>query len=212
MGTKPIDQLNEIRTIMERSSRFISLSGLSGVMAGIFAILGAAFAFFYLDYDLRYFNPEEFFAQRSKLLTREAIVVLLADAAIVLTLALFFAIYFTTRKAQKQNQKIWTPSTRQLLLHLFIPLIAGGFFGLILLYYGLIFLIAPVTLLFYGLALISASKYTLNELLWLGICEVALGLVAAIFAGYGLVVWVIGFGFLHIFYGVLMYLRYERNL
>lgn len=212
MDSKPIDQLTEIRDIMERSSRFLSLSGLSGIMAGVFAIIGAAFAFFYLDYDLRYFNPDEFFNKGSILITRKTMAVLLADAFVILALALFFAVLFTTRKAKKQNLKIWSPSTKQLLINLSIPLITGGFFCIILLYYGIIFLIAPATLLFYGLALVNGSKYTLSEIRWLGISEIILGLIAAIIPGYGIIVWCMGFGILHILYGIIMYQRYERNL
>ena len=212
MNTKPIDQLNEIRDMMERSSRFISLSGLSGIIAGILALAGAAFAFFYLNYDLRYFNPDEYFNSELPWISYSTIGILFADAALVLSLAIGAAVYFTTRKAKKQGLKIWSISTKQLLISLFIPLATGGIFCFILLYHRLIFLIAPATLIFYGLALLNASKYTLGEIKWLGILEITLGLLAAIFAGYGLLVWAIGFGILHILYGVIMYNRYERNL
>ena len=210
MDEKPVEQLNEIRELMERSSRFISLSGLSGIMAGFVALAGSIVAFFYLNYDLRYFDPQAYFGEQQQILSSKTFLILVVDAFIVLFLALFVAIYFTTRKARKLGHKIWTHSTRQLLINLAIPLVAGGIFCLILLWYRLIFLVAPATLLFYGLALINASKYTLSEIRWLGICEVILGLIAAIFAGYGLIVWAIGFGVLHIVYGTVMYRRYER--
>jgi hypothetical protein len=97
-----------------------------------------------------------------------------------------------------------------LLANLLVPLAAGGVFCIALLYHGIIYLIAPATLLFYGLALLNASKYTLSEIRWLGITEMLLGLTASIIPGYGLLVWAIGFGILHIIYGMVMYLRYER--
>ena len=91
-----------------------------------------------------------------------------------------------------------------------IPLITGGLFCLALLYHGLAGLVAPATLVFYGLALVNASKYTLHDIRNVGYCEIVLGLASLFFLGYGLEVWVIGFGILHIIYGSLMYWKYER--
>ena len=211
MNTKPEQQLSEIMDLMERSSRFISLSGLSGVVAGVVALLGAIFAFFYLDYDLRYLNPDEYFGAERSIYASKVTWVLIADAVIVFGLAVSLAIYFTSRKAKKQKHKIWTHSTRQLLLNLFIPIFAGAVFSFVLLYYNIVYLIAPATLVFYGLGLINASKYTLHEIRWLGLTELSLGLLAAIFTGYGLLAWALGFGVFHIIYGLIMYTRYERQ-
>ena len=97
-----------------------------------------------------------------------------------------------------------------MLVNLFIPLISGGIFCLILLYHNIFFLVAPCTLLFYGVALLNASKYTLPDIRYLGISEIALGLIGSIFVGYGLIIWSIGFGVLHLIYGTVMYLKYER--
>ena len=196
---------------MERSSKFISLSGLSGVFAGIFAIVGAFVAFFYLDYDLRYFNPDVYFNGSTKYLYVKDIIFLLAVAASVLVLAVAFAFFFTIRKAKKLKLSPWNHSSKLLMVNLAIPLATGGIFTLLLLYYGLVFLVAPSTLTFYGLSLINASKHTLNEIKWLGVSEVVLGLTAMFIPGYGLFVWALGFGILHIFYGIIMYFKYEHN-
>ena len=91
-----------------------------------------------------------------------------------------------------------------------VPLGVGGVFSLALFYYGLPGLVAPATLVFYGLALFSASKYTLDEIRWLGASELVLGVVALFWLDAALLFWALGFGVLHIFYGGLMYLRYER--
>jgi len=212
MNNNSTDQLTEIKNLMERSSRFLSLSGLSGISAGIVALIGSLYAFFYLNYDLRYFDPASFFTETDRNLDLYRFLMpLMADALIILVLALGFALFFTVRKAKKQGNVLWSNVSRLLLLNLAIPLAAGGIFCLILLYYKIIFLIAPSTLIFYGLALINAGKYTLSVIRWLGISEVVLGLIAAVFAGYGLLVWAVGFGVLHIIYGSVMYYRYERN-
>ena len=116
----------------------------------------------------------------------------------------------TWRSAKKNGQTIWDATAKRMLINLMIPLVTGGFFCMILLMHGLIGLVAPVTLIFYGLALINGSKYTLDDIRYLGICEIILGLLASIFIGYGLLFWAIGFGVLHIVYGMLMYNKYER--
>jgi hypothetical protein len=194
---------------MERSSRFMSLSGLSGVSAGIVALIGAGIAFFYLDFDQRYFDINRYFAEMSYLKFNRSWLVLTLDALIVLLLALFASVYFTTIKARKQRLKVWDGTARRMLTNLFIPLAAGGVFCLILLYHHLIFLVAPATLVFYGLALLNASKYTFHEVRVLGLSEIILGLMASWLVGYGLLFWAIGFGVMHILYGMMMYFRYD---
>jgi hypothetical protein len=205
-----LESLAEIRSIMEKSSRFISLSGISGVFAGVFALIGAGAAYIYLNiqidssnyYDFAYLDNGEFNESFFKFF--------ILNASLVLFFSLAFGVYFTQRKAKRSNLSIWDATSKRLLVNLMIPLVAGGLFALILLHHGLVGLIAPITLLFYGLALINASKYTLNDIRYLGISEIVLGLLASIYIGYGLLFWAVGFGVLHIVYGVVMYIKYER--
>ena len=199
---KYIDDLNEIKDIMNRSSKFISLSGLSGVFAGVFALLGAYFA-----YKMVYMN-QDYIGYERAVTTNENLTILLIIALITLSLSLGVGIFLSTRKAKKNNQKIWDLQTKRLLINLLIPLITGGIFCLILLFNGYVGIIAPLTLIFYGLALVNASKYTLKEVRSLGIAEIILGLIATYFIGYGLLFWSVGFGLLHIIYGIIMKTRY----
>jgi hypothetical protein len=204
-----LQQLNEIRSLMERSSRFMSLSGLSGISAGIAAIAGAGVAFLFLDFDQRPFDINRYFTEMAWLRFGSSWLFIALDALVILLLALFSGVYFTTRKARKQGIEVWDGTARRLLINLFIPLSTGGIFCLILLHHHLVFLIAPATLVFYGLALLNASKYTLHEIRLLGIMEILLGLLALWLVEYGLFFWAIGFGVMHIVYGILMYLRYD---
>jgi hypothetical protein len=208
---EPVHQLNEIRNFMERSSRFISLSGLSGVSAGIFALIGAGIAFFYLDFDQRYFDINRYFTEMSYLKLGHSWLFIALDALAILILALFSGIYFTTRKARKKGLKVWDSAARRMVINLLIPLATGGIFCFILLYHRLVFLVAPAMLIFYGLALLNASKYTYQEIRVLGISEIVLGLMASWLVGYGLIFWTVGFGVMHIFYGLMMYFRYEAK-
>ena len=197
--------LHEIRNIMDRSSRFISLSGLSGVAAGVSALLGAAVVKWYLvAHNIRYSQS------LGSDLTRSNLLFVVAVAALVFILAFCSATYFTARNAKKNSHRVWDSKTERMLVNLFIPLAAGGIFCAILLYHDLLYLVAPVMLIFYGCALLNASKYTLSDIRYLGLCEITLGLLASFFVGYGLLAWTLGFGVLHIVYGTLVYVKYER--
>jgi hypothetical protein len=206
----PLQDLVYIKDIMEKSSRFISLSGLSGVFAGIFAIVGAIVAELYLNNIGRDYQD---FANNMTvdILNYKAIVFIIADACIVALLSVICGVYFTYRQSQKKGLKIWDKTSKRLLVNLFIPLAAGGIFCLILFYYNLFALVAPCTLIFYGFACFNAGKYTHDEVRYLGISEIALGLLGSLYLGYGYVIWIIGFGLLHILYGLLMYFKYEKG-
>lgn len=194
---------------MEQSSRFLSLSGLSGIFAGIFALAGAAVAYFYMNISIledRYYDLAIVDAR----LNLNFILFFLADALIVLTLALSVGFYFTYRNARKKGMVVWSPATRRFMWNVFIPLIVGGVFCILLVWNHVIFLVAPATLIFYGLALLNSSKFTLKDVRYLGVSEILLGFAGCIWVGYGLIIWALGFGVLHIIYGIVMYYRYER--
>jgi len=205
----PLDQLSDIRQLMERSSRFISLSGLSGVFAGIYAIIGAGAAYWYLRINIATRVRYDYIIENGGIKI-DFLTFFILDAGSVLLLALLTGIYLTTKSAKKNNQSIWDKTAQKLLINMAIPLITGGVFCLAMLNHHLFGLIAPAMLLFYGLALVNASKYTHGDVRQLGICEIVLGLLSSFFIGYGLLFWTIGFGVLHIIYGIVMYYKYEK--
>jgi len=207
---EPLETLTEIRSLMERSSRFISLSGLSGVFAGIFALMGTAVVA--IRYHLS-FTMEDYYSRAtysSGVPNGEFFVFLFSVALLVLVASLAVCIFFTTRRARKHNLPIWDRTAQRVVWNMFIPLSAGGVFCLVLLDHGIFTLVAPATLLFYGLALLNTSKYTYPDLRYLALSEISLGLLGCFVVGYGLFFWAIGFGVLHIFYGTRMYQKYER--
>ena len=189
------NDLKEIRKIMERSTRFISLSGLSGVTAGLFALIGAFAAWVQLQKFSHSGQLPYFYTHLS------AYSFYIFDAFIILILAVGSAVYFSYRKAKKHNTPFWHNSAKKLLVSLLTPLIIGGVFCLLLLHHGFVGLIPPVMLVFYGLALIQSKQHTLNEL----------GLANLIWLGKGIYFWAIGFGICHIVYGIYMYVKYDRN-
>ena len=202
-----VEDLQTIRSIMEKSSRFISLSGLSGVFAGIFALLGAGIMYAYYDFKL-YPYYEQVYQSNGEINTSHIITVV-AVALSVLVLAISFGIYFTVRKAKRNNEVTWGPVSKRLLFNMAVPLASGGAFSIVLAYYGAGFLIAPATLIFYGISLHSASKYTFDEIRYLGLTEIALGFVGCFLPMYSLLIWAIGFGLCHIIYGIAMYRKYD---
>lgn len=204
MKNSPQEDLAHIRNMMERSSRFISLSGISGIVAGILAILAAAAA-------LQVFkvNDISYFEGNRMVTSDKALLQLILIGVVTLVLALASGVIFTKRKSRRQGLRLWSPLTIKLLISLGIPLLAGGIFCIALLYNSMFLLVAPSMLIFYGIGLISASKYTYTDVAYLGYSELVLGLVALFFTGYGLIFWAIGFGILHIVYGMMMYKKYE---
>jgi len=203
------DELVSIRKLMERSSKFISLSGLSGILAGVYALIGAGIAYFYLyngerrdHYNLHFYSFNYFMDSDIGQLIVVAILVLLASLGTGLIL--------TSRKAKETGQAIWGNISRALLFNMSLPLLSGGLLIVILILRGYYGIVSPASLIFYGLALIGASNFTFNDVRYLGICEIILGLIAACMPGYGLLFWALGFGLLHIVYGSMMYFKYDR--
>jgi hypothetical protein len=207
--TKSIEDIKAIRKIMEESSRFLSLSGLSGVFAGITALAGAIVAYFFI-LDNGSIQFEEYFGS---LTAKETLVLrwqLMADAAAVLMISVLFALFFSIKKAKRDGKNFLTPISRRMLMNLLIPLITGGVFIIVLLLRNYIQLIIPGFLIFYGLALVNAGKFTFGEIYYLGILEIITGLVSAFIPEWGLIFWIFGFGILHIIYGLAMYRKYEK--
>lgn len=203
-----LEALQDIRQMMQRSSRFISLSGLSGIAAGFWGLIGSYAAWFIVrNHELRY----EAGISYSRQAIDELRLHLLLLALAVLAFAVLSAFYFTWRKTKKDGETLWNHASLQLTWNMLLPLGAGGLFVLALLQQSEWRFVVPACLVFYGLALINASKFTLSDVRYLGISEIILGLVATQFLNRGLLFWAIGFGVLHIVYGFIMWWKNERN-
>lgn len=198
-------ELSSIKNLMERSTKFISLSGLSGILAGIYALIGA-----FVGYRLIYTSSSNSFYRQFVINDPSIVLKVIIIATSVLILSIITGIFLTVRKANKKKQSFWNPISKRLLAAILLPLVIGGLYTFILIFQGNYSLISSSTLIFYGLALVSASQFTFDDVKWLGILEIILGLLAAFFSGFGLIFWTIGFGILHIIYGSIMHFKYDR--
>ena len=195
-------ELTSIRELMERSSKFISLSGLAGILVGLYALAGARLGFRAMENlsGLPKDDPA----------VKDAALFLSLVALAVLVLSLVTAYWLTARKAKKGNENVWNPVSRRMLAAIAFPMITGGLvIGILLMKQEYAF-ISSASLLFYGLALVAGSQFTLSDVRWLGIGEILLGLLALVMPHYSVILWTIGFGVLHILYGIIMYFKYER--
>jgi hypothetical protein len=199
------NELASIRNLMERSSKFISLSGLSGVLAGIYALIAAGLA-----YSIVYTRGSRIYTTLNLHTDPVPLYNLVAIAALTLLLSVVTGVVLSVNKAKRKGQPIWGTTSRSLLFHTAIPLVTGGLLIIVFLFRGYYGIVASTSLIFYGLSLVSASNFTFTDVRYLGLCEIILGLIAACLPGYGLLFWAIGFGVLHIVYGSMMYFKYDR--
>ena len=202
--THHLDTLQDIKQMMERSSRFISLSGLSGIAAGICALVGAWLARgMIMEYTISSGAPSQDLSSLRSDLVRVAIITFIA--------AFILAFIFTYLRSKKTNTPVWGTMARRVMINVAIPMIAGGLYLMALINEGVYGYIAPGCLIFYGLAILNASKYTLTEVRYLAYGLLLLGIINLSFIGYGIYFWALGFGVLHIIYGSIMWWKYERK-
>ncbi|NQX85198.1 MAG: hypothetical protein HRT67_04735 [Flavobacteriaceae bacterium] len=203
---KYLNDLSEIKDLMTKSSRFISLSGLSGVLAGIYALIGA-----YLAYNIIYVKQNIGDDYKTIVLYELEMFQLFGIAFAVVALSILTGVFLSWKKAKRNKEKLWDHSSKRLVINFAIPLATGGFFILSLIEKESYIFVAPLTLVFYGLACVNASKYTLGAIRYLGITLIIIGLACVWNLGYGLFFWVLGFGVCHIIYGTWMYFKYDKN-
>ena len=192
-----VNEIKAIRQMMEQSSRFLSLSGLSGILIGLYALVGAYYAYRLTE----------------GLVVSELVVKkLVYSAVIVLLISIFTVIVLTYRKTKADGHKIWNKGTKLLIQNLLVPLITGGILSAIFILKGYYGALASLLLIFYGMALVNSSKYTRQEIYYMGLLQIALGILAALLPAYSIILWALGFGVVHIFYGAIMHFRYDKKI
>ncbi len=205
-----LDAINDIKKLMERSSKFSALSGLSGIIVGIMALVCIGISYTILG--ITPLEPISYLSilNRDGAIDTELLKLLIINFSVVLLASFLTAIWLSNKNAVKKGEQIWDLTAKRMLINFSIPMFAGGAYCFILFSQNHVELILPATLLFYGLALLNASKYTVEDIKYLGVLLVLLGLFASIYVDEALLLWGIGFGALHIVYGSFMYFKYEK--
>ncbi|MEJ5147935.1 hypothetical protein [Sphingobacterium sp. MYb388] len=199
-----VKEIASIRNLMEKSSKFISISGISSVLIGTYALLGAAYAY----YEVYGFDSQ--MGYRDHYVNEPLIIMkLLTTAILVLIASIFTGVFMAIKKAKANRQNIWNTTSRALLFAMAVPLCTGGLFAIIAIFKENYAVVSSILLIFYGLALTAGSHYTFSEIKGLGILEIVLGLLALLFPGNGIIFLALGFGVLHIIYGVIVHKKYE---
>ena len=206
----PIEDLREIRRMMESSTKFLSLSGLSGVFAGLSALVGSWFAY----QEVKHFTKlrvHYMIQGRDSEWEDQFALTLVLYGVVILIAALSLGAFFTWLKAKKEGKNLCTPLSIRLIISLMVPLAFGCLFLAGMFYQRLYDFIPPTILMIYGFSLLNASKYVHIELKYLALCELALGILAIFMLHWNFILWIIGFGILHVLYGTIMYFKYDRN-
>ena len=205
-----LEDIRHIRAIMNRSTRFVALSGMTGIVSGTAALAVVILLSLYLGISPFSTSFPDLILKVEGLAQEQVLRVLITSFASLFLFSFFAAYFLTRRRAKAAGEDLWKGSGKQLWLSLGVPLLAGGGFCLALLQQGHVEMLAPASLIFYGVTLYSGSKFTLEEVKYLGVTEMVLGLLASFWPGLGLLLWAFGFGVSHIIYGIFMYNKYER--
>lgn len=205
-----LEAIKDIRNMMERSSKFVSLSGMAGVIVGCFVILAVTLLCNQLDISIIHSTYYIEAISKKDVSGHSYLTVLMTYALVMLIVSFLTGMFMAMRRARKLGIPVWDAATKRMFINLMIPLVTGGILCLIMLYHQQIAFMAPLTLIFYGLALVNASKYTIDHIRMLGLMEILLGLIGCLMLDYSLLIWTLGFGVLHIFYGITFYLKFEK--
>lgn len=211
IADNPLAALAEIKKMMQSSARIFSLSGWSGVWAGIIALLGVAYVRFAHPAIAQQFELS--IANNQRLIISNTLKGELTVATVlVFCISVIGALFFSIRKNKKQGYASnYNEVGKKLIIQLAIPIFAGAVFCMHFLNRDALQYLVPCSLVFYGLGLINCSKYTFSDIKYLGLLEVVLGLIAIICMQFHLLIWAIGFGLLHIMYGIMMWYKFDKK-
>lgn len=178
--------LERIRALMERATRYSHLSGWSAIVAGGLAMAGAV-----LCWKLRVNFNHPFCATP-----------LAAIWGSVLVLALGQHVAFTVASARRRGEPAWTHLTRQVV----ISMLPSFFVGAAITGYGLqtgqLDLLPPIWMLAYGMSLLALGLFAGPKIQGVGILFLLLGAATLWwFQEYGLRMMLVSFGGLHVLLG-----------
>lgn len=196
--------LHDIREMMSKSSRFMSLSGFSGIVIGIIAILASSFFCYF--YQIDPVHSGRILAS----MTDKELIQIYAMALVLLISSMSIAFFMAKQRSKIMKSIFWSAASKHLFAHLIVPL-AAGFAVCSILFFRQNDLVLPLSLLIYGLALFSSSQFTVPSIRNFGLVEMMLSVVCLLFPDYSVVVWTLGFGLLHVIYGAFMQINQIKD-
>lgn len=192
------ENLRVIRELMERSTRYSTFSGLSGICAGLFSILGCLVQRFWV----------------LSLPASERLVAFTINWTLVIALTIGADFFLTKRKAPLVGKTILSRLGRQMVVASAPGLLTGALLTLFLLQQGHMDQVYPVWMLSYGSAVCAVGLFSQKEVgrlgrafLTAGALTLALGLLTALqpyIASLGLFITALTFGGFHIAYGLIV--------
>lgn len=193
-----LKDLYEINSIIDRSKRYTSISGVSIGIAGVFAIIGLFMANGVLKGEFGNFTTSQ----------RELVCMYIFGLVLVLSLLVMFIL--SSFKSVKSGEKIWNDKALKCLYSFFYPIATGGILSFLSYQNQQSDVVLSIQLIFYGLACIAGSPFSFKEFKWLGIGCLILGITSVVFPYYNLIFWGIGFGLFNIGYGLYIHFKYEK--
>jgi hypothetical protein len=198
---------------VRRQTRYLAFSAWSFLSIGLLFLLVIASAWVYLGYEIEgQTDPEQLFG-RFEAIPSHYYALAAVACLLALGLGLGLVTWFNNRKAERLGLARWNAAATKMVQEAAVPLLGGGLLLAVLVFrYGLFGLVAPLSLLFYGLALTRASWFSLRELRSLGYVQIGLGLVSCLFPRETLLFWGLGLGLAHVLFGLWMAVREQRAM
>ncbi len=200
-GKDYLKDISEIKSMMDKSSRFSSLSGVSGIVTGIYALIGSLIAYQYVTNNSIQISTIDSYD----------FILLFVDLALIILLSLITSFVITRRKVKKEGISSWNVLTKKMLYNFSILLIPSALYVLILILKHDFVGAGSLMLFFYGASLINASHNTFKEIKTLGLIEMVLGILIILYPEFTFWLWLIGAGIVHIIFGIYMYFKHENN-
>jgi hypothetical protein len=186
LGDRAIENLTFIRSTMERATAFTAVPGWGGVAMGVTALIAAVVA--------------------ARQETADGwLVVWLVEAVVAMGIE-SFAI---ARKARALGGAILARPAKRFLLSFTPPIAAGAILTLALYQAELYRALPGLWLLLYGTGVVTGGAFSVRAVPVMGLCFMVLGMAAALGpASWGDPLMALGFGVLHIGFGVFIARRH----
>jgi hypothetical protein len=186
LHARAIDDLSFIRRTMERATAFTAVPGWGGVAMGCTGLAGAAVA--------------------ARTDTALAWVACWLTAAVA---ALLIGTWAMAVKARRAGTPVFSWSGRQFVLSFLPPLAVGALLTVVLAGNDLIQVLPGTWLLLYGSGVVTGGAFSVRVVPVMGMCFMLLGAVALFGpASWGNLLMGLGFGGLHLVFGLLIARRY----